>query len=98
MVCTASKYACKIQDNASYTIESVIEDCKTEAPITISEWNCSDSTPSSQLATTSATLQISTQSAEAIHDTVYIIWIGFVVVILALGVITAIKVIGGKHL
>lgn len=50
------------------------------------------STPASvPTATYSSTVEFSTPTAQAIHDSVYVSWMGFTMVIFALGVISALE-------
>ncbi len=98
MICSIEQYSCFSEGGIPPIITSEITECSTIYPILAHTWNCTDATPSAQPLIATVSSELSTQSAQLANDVVNIISIGFAMVIFAIGVMTALKYLGGKKL
>jgi hypothetical protein len=95
MTCDTSQFVCYIGSTLTIVPRADILTCDKDHNITGISSSCTDSTIS---ATISNSLTISTESAVALHDSVYILWIGLLVILFAFGLSTALRYLGGSKL
>ena len=97
MDCSITLYNCT-DENLEVIQTENYADCYSLYPIVPNSWNCitQEATPPAYLATVSA--EFASGSAKAFSDAVSIISIGFAMVIIALGVLTAMRYAGGKRI